>query len=104
MGSDDDATIFLDIRPCRGAGRVLFRIEQRGQLDEIDVPRCREPDVRACAGHRGSDESPHAGQEQRRRGNTMDEAALQKALAAGMAGAASDIGKVALWVGQNCKL
>jgi len=37
-------------------------------------------------------------------GNTMDEAALQKALAAGMAGAASDIGKVALWVGQNCQL
>ena len=37
-------------------------------------------------------------------GNTMDEAALQKALAAGMAGTSSDTGKVALWVGQNCKL
>ena len=70
MGSGDDATTFLDIRPCRGAGGVLVRIKRRGQLDEIDVPRCREPDVRACADHGGSDESPHAGQElRRRRGN-----------------------------------
>ena len=37
-------------------------------------------------------------------GNTMDDAALQKALADGMAGASSDIGKMAMWVGQNCKL
>ena len=35
---------------------------------------------------------------------TMDEAGLQKALAAGIAGKASDIGKVAMWVGKNCKL
>ena len=37
-------------------------------------------------------------------GGTMNEAALQKALAAGLAGKASDIGKVAMWVGQNCQL
>lgn len=35
---------------------------------------------------------------------TMDQAALQKALATGLAGKASDIGKVAMWVGTNCKL
>ena len=53
-----------------GAGWVLVRIERRGQLDEIDVPRCRESDVRARADHGGSDESPHAGEELgRRRGN-----------------------------------
>jgi len=38
------------------------------------------------------------------RAGTMDEAALQKALAAGLAGKAADIGKVAVWVSTNCKL
>jgi len=37
-------------------------------------------------------------------GNTMDDAALQKALADGMAGASSDFGKMAMWVGQNRQL
>lgn len=37
-------------------------------------------------------------------GSSMDEAALQKALSDGMAGASTDIGKVAMWVGQNCQL
>jgi hypothetical protein len=37
-------------------------------------------------------------------GGTMNEVALQKALAAGLAGKASDIDKVAMWVGQNCQL
>ena len=37
-------------------------------------------------------------------GGTMDEAGMQKALSAGMAGKASDIGKVAVWVATNCKL
>ena len=35
---------------------------------------------------------------------TMDEAALQKAIATGLAGKAADIGKVAVWVGKNCQL
>ena len=35
---------------------------------------------------------------------TMDEAALQKAIATGLAGKASDIGKVAVWVAKNCQL
>jgi hypothetical protein len=34
----------------------------------------------------------------------MDEAGRQKALVAGMAGKAADIGKVAVWASQNCKL
>lgn len=37
-------------------------------------------------------------------GGAMDEASMQKALAAGIAGKASDIGKVAMWVGKNCKM
>ena len=35
---------------------------------------------------------------------TLDEAALQKAIATGLAGKAADIGKVAMWVGTNCQL
>jgi hypothetical protein len=33
---------------------------------------------------------------------TLDEAALKKALASGLAGKAGDIGKVALWVTRSC--
>ncbi len=35
---------------------------------------------------------------------TFDEAALSKAISAGMAGNAKDIGTVAAWVAKNCKL
>ncbi|NMM22256.1 MAG: hypothetical protein HHJ11_01935 [Phycicoccus sp.] len=37
-------------------------------------------------------------------GNTLDSAALQKALTAGTGDATTDIMKVVLWVGQNCQL
>ena len=37
-------------------------------------------------------------------GGTFDEAALQKAIADGMAGNAKDIGTTAVWVAKNCSL
>ena len=37
-------------------------------------------------------------------GGTFDEAALQKAIADGMAGNAKDIGTTAVWVAKNCNL
>lgn len=37
-------------------------------------------------------------------GGTFDEAALQKAIAEGMAGNAKDIGTTAVWVAKNCDL
>ncbi len=77
MGSDHDATTFPHVHAYRGPHGVLLRIEQRGQLHQLPT-------------------SSQSG--------TMDEAGVQKAFTAGLAGKASDIGKVALWVGKNCKM
>ena len=68
MESDIDATISPDSRACRGAGGVLVRIEQRGQLDEIDVPHDSKPD-NAGARHRCSNISPTVRGPRRRRGH-----------------------------------
>ena len=162
MGSDDDATTFPDVGPCRGTCGVLLRVEQRGQPQRRDAGGCTEYDP--CGGVPQCCHNVNRGL--RRRGATdfcsafkeldvakssntpaafgaafeaaaadmrkyapteikdaaetyadvienigkaaqagkMDEAGMQKALVAGMAGKAADIGKVAVWASQNCKL